>query len=115
MSAGHFHNAGGYIDHGDATALFPVAALAGTVHTHRDAVLVLGAADREAVLVVRPTGLASSYALTQRPLTAVEIESLDNETREALTTTAEVDLDGFEYVQIGRSTTPACNRSLAEF
>jgi hypothetical protein len=115
MSVGHFYDAGGYIDHGDATVLFPVAAVAGTVHTHRDAELALGDADSEAVLVVRPTGLASSYALTQRPLTAVEIDSLNIETREALTTTAEVDLDRFEYVQIGRSTTPARDRSLVEF
>ena len=115
MSVGHFYDAGGYIDHGDATVLFPIEALAGTAHTHRDAELALGDADREAVLVVQPTGLASSYALTQRSLTAIEIESLDAETREALAATAGVDLDRFEYVQIGRSTTPARNRSLAEF
>jgi hypothetical protein len=114
MSIGHFFDAGGYVDHGDASPLFPVERLAATVHTHRDAERVLAATPGESVLVVRPTGLASSYTLTQRPLTAVEVASLDDEPREHLRAVG-VDLTAYEVVQIGRQSSPSENRSFAEF
>jgi len=94
--------------------LFPVEDLAATVHTHRDAELVLTDADPESVLVVRPTGLASSYALTQRPLTAIKIGSLNDDTLNHIRSTID-DPGRFEYIQIGRATRSAQNRSLAEY
>jgi len=115
MSIGHFFDAGGYLDYGDAAALLPVDELRARVYTHRDAERVLGDAPADSVLAIRPTGLASSYALTQRPLTAIEVASLDVELREQLDRELDTDLAQFELIQVGRATTPAQNRSLAEF
>jgi hypothetical protein len=53
--------------------------------------------------------------LTQRPLTAVEVASLDDEFQEQLDRALDPDLAQFELIQVGRATTPAQNRSLAEF
>jgi len=114
MSIGHYYDAGGYLDHGDASVLFPVEELAATVHTHRDAELVLTDADPESVLVVRPTGLASSYAITQSPLTAIEIASLNEDIVDYLRAGID-DPTRFEYIQVGRTAKAAQNHSLAEY
>lgn len=114
MSAGHFFDAGGYLEYGEAVTLRTVEELQARVYTHRDAECALGDAPADSVLVIRPTGLASSYALTQRPLTAIEIASLDDERREQIDGAVDTDLAQFELIQVGR-TTPAGNRSLAEF
>ena len=115
MSIGHFFDAGGHLDYGDAATLLPVEELQARVYTHRDAERALKDASAESVLAIRPTGLASSYALTQRPLTAVEVASLDDEFQEQLDRALDPDLAQFELIQLGRATTPAQNRSLAEF
>jgi len=115
MSTEHFFDAGGYLDHGDASGLLPVEELDATVHIHRDAELALGNTASESVLAVRPTGLASSYALTQRPLTAIEVASLDEGIRAQLESSLDSSLAQFEFIQVGRATSPARNRSLAEF
>ncbi|ELY77203.1 hypothetical protein C486_17200 [Natrinema gari JCM 14663] len=59
--------------------------------------------------------MASSYALTQRPLTAIEVASLDDGLRNQIGEAVDVNLAQFELIQVGRATTPAQNRSLAEF
>ncbi|WP_136689172.1 hypothetical protein [Halorhabdus amylolytica] len=115
MSVGHFTDAGGYIDHGDASVLFPVEEIDAVVHTHRDAELALKGASADSVLVVRPTGFASSYALTQRPLTAIEVSALDDELREHLGEGIDSDLSNFELIQVGKAAAPTNNHSLAEF
>ncbi|WP_436903528.1 hypothetical protein [Halovenus halobia] len=115
MSIGHFYEAGGYVDHGDAKILLPVDELQATVHTHRDAEIALKNVPAKAVLAVRPTGMASSYALTQRPLAAIEINSLPEEPRAQLDHLIKDDLRQFELVQIGRQPHTSQNRSLAEF
>jgi hypothetical protein len=115
MSMGHTSDAGGYLEYGEASVLLPVEDLNATVLTHRDAERALENASAETVLAVKPTGLASSYALTQRPLTAIVVASLGDELRERIEEAADADLANFEYIQVGRVTTPAQNRSLAEF
>ena len=115
MSVAHFFDASGYLDYGDAAALLPVEELRARVYTHRDAECALRDAPADSVLAIRPTGLASSYALTQRPLTAIEVASLDDELRNQIDGAVGVDLAQFELIQVGRATTPAQNRSLAEF
>lgn len=114
MSIGHSYDAGGYIDHGDASVLFPVEELSATVYTHRDAERVLSETAPESVLVVKPTGLASSYALTQRPLTAIDVASLNDDIVDHLRTD-EDNPTRFEYIQVGRATKPEQNHSLAEY
>jgi len=115
MSIAHFFDAGGYLDYGDAAALLPVEELRARVYTHRDAECALSDAPADSVLAIRPTGLASSYALTQRPLTAIEVASLDDKLRNQIDGAVDVDLAQFKLIQVGRATTPAQNRSLAEF
>jgi len=115
MSVGHFFDAGGYLDYGDATPLLPVKELQARVHTHRDAECALRDAPADAVLAIRPTGLANSYALTQRPMTAIEVASLDDDLRNQIGGAVDIDLAQFELIQVGRATEPAQNRSLAEF
>lgn len=110
-----FLRRGGYVYHGDTEPLFPVSDLQGHVHTHWDAELVLGDADQESVLVVRPDGLASSYSLTQRALCAVEIASLTEEGLNRLKDTSGLNLAEYELVQIGRPPKPSQNRSLGKF
>jgi hypothetical protein len=63
MPRAHYHDAGAYLDHSVVTLLFPVEDLDATVHTHRDAERVLASVSGDCVVAVRPTGLASSYAL----------------------------------------------------
>jgi len=115
MSIGHFFDAGGYLDYGDAATLLPVEELQARVYTQRDAERALGDAPADSVLVIRPTGLASSYALTQRPLAAIEVASLDDKHRDQIDVAVDADLAQFEFIQVGRATTPVQNRSLAEF
>jgi len=115
MSTGHLYGAGGYLDYGDAAPLLPVDELQANVYTHRDAECALKDASAESVLATRPTGLASSYALTQRPLTAIEVPTLDDAIRRRIDGAVDVDLAQFALLQVGRATMPAQDRSLAEF
>lgn len=115
MRIGHFYDAGGYVDHGDAASLFPVESLSGGVAQHRDAQIELDSVRSEEVLVVSPTGLASGHFLTQHPITAVEIDSLPPETTATIADRAAVDLDAFEVIQIGRRPAGVQNHSLGEY
>jgi len=114
MSIGHFHTAGEYIDHDKAKPLFPVDGLAGAVQ-HRDAQLRLQSVDPEAVLAVRPTGLASSYFLTQHPLTAIDIDALPSSTRHQIAQPCPASVGQFEVIQIGRGVSAPENHSLREW
>lgn len=115
MSVGHFYEAGGYVDHGDAKVLLPVDELQATVHTHRDAELALKDTPPAAVLAVRPTSMASSYALTQRPLAAIEIDSLSEELWAQFNRLIDDDLEQYALIQVGRQPHASQNRSLSEF
>ncbi len=115
MITGHFYEAGGYVDHGDAKILLPVEELQAAVHTHRDAGLALNATPPGAVLAVRPTGMASSYALTQRPLAAIEVDSLSKELWAQFNRLIDDDLEQYALIQVGRQPHASQNRSLSEF
>jgi len=115
MSVGHFYDAGGYIDHGDISDLFPVKALSAEVHQYRNAELKLQEVKSEKVVAVSPTSLASSYFLTQHPLTAIEVESLPESVRDSITEDEDIDLSEFEILQIGRQRRESQNRSISEF
>jgi hypothetical protein len=115
MPNGHFYSAGASIDYGDATGLFPVNKLDATVLQYRDAQLALDNIDGADVIVVVPTSLATSYALTQHALTAIPIESLPPTARGQLDGNIEESLDAFELIQIGKWNTDSANHSLAEF
>jgi hypothetical protein len=115
MPNGHFESAGASIAYGDAAALFPVEELNATVLQHRDAQLALADVDVEDVIVVAPTSLATSYAITQHALTAIPVESLPPAVQAELDEVIETPLDGFELIQIGKWTTDSPNHSLAEF
>jgi hypothetical protein len=114
MSTGHFHNAGGYIDHDEVEPLFPVESLPGVVQ-QRDAQLRLQSVAPKAVLAVRPTGLASSYFLTQHPLTAIDIDALPSSTRRQIAQICPGGLDQFEVIQVGRGVSAPDNHSLREW
>lgn len=115
MSKRHFESARTSIDCGAATGLFPVGELDATVLQHRDAQLALEAADGADVIVVAPTSLATSYFLTQHPLTTIPVESLPPAVRTQLGEEVKTPLDTLELVQIGKWTTDSPNHSLAEF
>jgi len=115
MSVGHFYDAGGYVDHGDISDLIPVKALSAEVHQYRNAELKLQEVKSEEVVAVSPTSLASSYFLTQHPLTAIEVESLPGSVRASITDDEDIDLSRFEILQIGRQPRESQNRSLSEF
>lgn len=115
MSEEHYSTAATYVDYGDAAALLPVDQLAARVYRGRDAECALSAVDADAVVAVVPSGLASGYALTQRPLTVVDVDTLAPDAVARVADDAGVDLDSYEYVQVGRLTTPAQNHSLREF
>lgn len=115
MLKGHFRSAGASIDHGDASVLFPVDELDATVFQHRDAELALGDADSPDVIVVAPTGLASSYFLTGHTLTAIPIADLSGEVRSHLGNALDVPIETFELLQIGKWTADSPNHSLAEY
>ncbi len=114
MSFRHFHAAGGYIDHDEAEPLFPVEGLAGAVQ-HGDAQLRLQSVAPEAALAVRPTGLASSYFLTQHPLTAIDIDALPSSTRRRIAQTCPGRVGQFEVIQIGRGVSALKSHSLREW
>ena len=115
MSVGHFYDAGGYVDHGDVSDLFPVTALSAEVHQYRNAELKLQEVKSKKVVAVSPTSLASSYFLTQHPLTAIEVESLPESVRASITEDEDIDLPQFEILQIGRQRRESQNRSISEF
>jgi hypothetical protein len=115
MSVGHFYDAGGYVNHSDASTLFPVESLSGEVYQYRDAESRLQSVESEKVVVVSPTGLASSYFLTQHPLTAIELESLRNAVRTSVGNNAELAISEFDLIQIGREPSNIQNRSLSEY
>lgn len=92
MSVGHFYDAGRYFNHGDASNLFLVEALSGEVYQHRDAEIRPQSVESEKVVVVSPTGLASSYFLTQHPLTAIELGSLPDAVRTSIGDDADFDI-----------------------
>lgn len=115
MHTAHYLDAGAYLNHGAVASLLPAEQLTATVYTHRDAERVLAGAPAERVVAVRPTGLASSYALTQRPLTAVALATLSAKERQVLAGETDIDIGTFEWLQIGRATTRSQNHSLAEY
>jgi hypothetical protein len=115
MLKGHFGSSGASIEYGDAECLFPVDKLAGTVLQHRDAQLALDAVDGANVIVITPTSLATSYALTQHPLTAVPIARLSTAFQTQIDNELDDPLDTFELIQIGKWTHDSSNYSLAEF
>ena len=115
MSIGYSTEAGGYVDYGDAKVLLPVDELQATVHTHRDAELAINDTPPEAVLVVTPTSMASGYALVQRPLAAIEVDSLSRELWAQLNRLIDNDLEQYLLIQVGRQPHASQNRSLSEF
>ena len=115
MSKGHFESAGGYIDYRDATALFPVEDLDAVVHQYRDAQLTLEEATGSDIIVISSNSLATSYVLTQHPLTTISVESLSTVVWNKLNDELDVPLDTFEFIQIGKWNGESPNRSLAEF
>lgn len=115
MRVGHYYDAGGYVDHGDASTLFPVESLSGEVQQYRDAEIRLQSVASEKVIVVSPTGLASSYFLTQHPLTAIDIKSLPDMVRTSVENHTEFQISEFDVIQIGRRTSNIQNKSLSEF
>ena len=115
MPKGHFHSAAGRVEYGDADVLFPVEDLDATVLTHRDAQLALGDTDGGDVIIVAPTSLATSYALTQRPLTAIRVDSLPTDVRTHLDRALDAPIETFDLIQVGKWNRDSPNRSLSEF
>lgn len=115
MPNGHSQPAEGHIEYGDAAVLFPVEELDASVLQYRDAQLALADADGADVLAVTPTSLATSYALAQRPLTAIRVDTLPAAVRTQLEDALDVPLDTFDLIQVGRWNADSENHSLAEF
>lgn len=115
MPVDYYYDAGGYVDRDEASLLFPVDGLSAAVYQYRDAELALEAAAREDVVVVAPTGFASSYALGQHTLTAIEVEGLPDDVLTRVSTRSGDPLADYELVQVGRNIGRSENRSLAEF
>ena len=115
MSKRHYRTAAGRVEYGDADVLFPVAELGATVLQHRDAQVALGNADGSNVVVVAPTSLATSYALTQHALTAIRVESLPTDTRARLADALDAPIESFDLIQIGTWHEDGPKHSLAEF
>ena len=115
MPKGHFQSAGGRIEYGDAKCLFPVEELDATVSQYRDAELALDGVSGDDVIIVAPTSLASSYALTQRPLTAIVVDSLPPGIEAQLDGALEAPIEAFHLIQIGKWNASSPNRSLGEF
>jgi len=115
MLEGHFESAGASIEYGAADCLFPVDELDAIVLQHRDAQIALDNADGSDVVVVAPTSLATSYALTQHTLTAIPVENLSTAVRTQLVDALATSVDEFELIQIGKWNTNSQNHSLAEF
>lgn len=115
MRGDRYDDAGGYLERGDAAPLFPLADLDAAVYQRRRAQVRLDAAEPADVLVVAPTDWATSLALSQRPLTAIDIDSLAAAIRDSLSTRSGSDVADFEFLQVGRATAGIENRSLTEF
>jgi hypothetical protein len=115
MRKGHFHSAEGQVEYGDADVLFPVKELDATVLTHRDAELTLADADGADVIIVAPTSLATSYALTQRALTAIRVDSLPTDVRTHLDGVLDAPIETFDLIQVGKWNRESPNHSLSEF
>jgi len=115
MHKGHFETAGEHVEYGDASYLFPVEQLDATVRQYRDAQREIQNVCGEDVVAVAPTSLASSYALTQRPLTAIVVDTLSIDTFHRLDSVTDARLDSFAVIQIGKWTSESENHSLSEF
>jgi hypothetical protein len=115
MLNGHFRSAGASIEHGDASVLFPVEEVDATVFQRRDAELALADADGENVIIIAPTSLASSYFLTQHPLTAIPVDELAPEVRSTLADALDTPIEAFDLIQIGKLVTDSLDHSLAEY
>ncbi len=115
MLKGHFTSAGASINHGDANVLFPVQDLNAPLIHRRDAELTLADTDSEDVIVVVPTSLASSYFLTQHPLTAIPIDELTPTVRSQLDNSLDVSIETFDIIQIGKWNSDSLNHSLTEY
>jgi hypothetical protein len=115
MSEGHFFSAGGYIEHGDASVLFPLDELRASVHQHSAAASHLQSVDSEDVLAIAPTSLASSYFLFAHPLTTIDIDTLSREIRTRISEQADIKLAEFDVIQIGRGAPEATNERLPEW
>jgi hypothetical protein len=115
MLNGHFRSAEGRVEYGEADVLFPVEDLDATVRTHRDAELALGDADGADVIIVAPTSLATSYALTRHALAAIRVDSLPTDVRTHLDGVLDAPIETFDLIQIGKWNQDSPNRSLSEF
>ncbi|MHC3382139.1 hypothetical protein [Haloarcula sp. H-GB5] len=115
MLNGHFGSAGASIEYGAAECLFPVDGLDATVFQYQDAQIALDSANGSDVVIVAPTSLATSYALTQHTLTAIPVASLSATIREQVGDELATPIDSFNLIQIGKWNTDSPNHSLAEF
>ena len=115
MSKGHARSAETSIDYGDAGCLFPVDELDATVDQYRDAQLALDGVDGSDVIFIGPTNLASSYLLTQHPLTAIPIESLPAAVQTQIADKLDIPLATFDLIQIGKWSRDFPDHSLTEF
>jgi len=115
MLKGHFGSSGASIEYGAADCLFSVDDLDAAVLQHRDAQLALDDVDGSDVIVVAPTGLATSYFLTQHALTAIPTDSLSTAVQTQLANELDEPVDTFELIQIGKWSRDSPNHSLTEF
>jgi len=115
MPDGHSRSAKGQVEYGDADVLFPVEDLDATVLMHRDAELALGDADGADVIIVAPTSLATSISLTQRPLTAISVDSLPTDVRTHLDGVLDAPIETFDLIQVGKWNRGSPNHSISEF
>lgn len=115
MLKGHFQSAAGRVEYGDADVLFPVEDLDATVRTHREAQLALADTDGGDVIIIAPTSLATSYALTQRTLTAIHVDSLPTGVRTRLEDVLDAPIETFDLIQVGKWNRGSPNHSLSEF
>ncbi len=115
MLKGHFQSAGASVEYGAADALFPVEELDAAVDQYRDAELALEGTTGAEVIVIAPTSMATSIALTQRPLTVVAVDSLPTAIKGELDDVLDAPIHSFELIQIGKWNTDSPNSSLAEF
>lgn len=115
MRNGHFQPAGTSIEHGDANVLFPVDEIDATVFQRRDAELALADVDGDNVIIIAPTSLASSYFLTQHPLTAIPVDEVAPRVRSTLADALDIPIEAFDLIQIGKWVTDSLDHSLAEY
>ena len=115
MSSGNPPGTGETIQHDAATSLFPLDQLEGTIYRHRDAELKREKVNASQIVTVGPTSFASSYSLAQHPLTLVELDTLSSMQRDELSTGTELDLETFEFIQVGCNSTWSRDHSLSEY